>query len=50
MKEPQYLVKWEACDNDENTWEPPQGIKNGQEEVKRFHRNNLEIQGPGEVE
>ena len=50
IKELSYFVKWKGCTKDENTWEPPEGIKNGQEEVERFHRENHEMPGPGEVE
>jgi len=50
MKELRYFVKWKGCAEDENTWEPPEGMKNAQEEVERFHRKNAEMQGPREVE
>ena len=49
MKELRYFVKWKGCTKHENTWEPPDGIKNVQEEVERFHRENLEMPGPEEV-
>jgi len=44
------FVKWEGCAEDENTWEPPEGMKNAQEEVERFLRENTEMLGPREVE
>jgi len=44
------FVKWEGCAEDENTWEPHEGMKNAQEEVERFHRENTEMPGPREVE
>jgi len=50
MNELQYFVKWKGCVQDENTWEPPEGMKNAQEEVERFHRDNPEMSGPREVE
>ena len=50
MKELRYFVKWKRCAEDENTWEPPEGLKNAQEEVERFHRENPEMPGPREVE
>jgi len=31
-------------------WEPLEGIKNAQEVVERFQRENPEMQGPREVE
>jgi len=49
-KELRYFVKWKGCAEDENTWEPPKGMGNAQEEVERFHRENAEMPGPGEVE
>ena len=50
MKELRYFVKWKGCAEDENTWEPPEGMQNAQEEVDRFHRENPEMPGPREVE
>jgi len=50
MKELRYFVKWKGCAEDENTWEPPEGMQNAQEEVERFHRENPEMPGPREVE
>jgi len=50
MKELRYFVKWKGCAEDENTWEPPEGMKNAQEEVERFHRENPEIPRQKEVE
>jgi len=50
MKELRYFVKWKGCAEDENTWEPPEGMMNAQEEVERFHRENPEMPGPSEVE
>jgi len=49
MKELRYLVKWKGCAEDEDTWEPPEGMRNAQEEVERFHRESLEMQGPRQV-
>ena len=45
-----YFVKWKGCAEDENTWEPPEGMNNAQDEVERFHRESPEMPGPGEVE
>ena len=49
MKELRYFVKWKVCAEDENTWEPHEGMKDAQEAVERFHRENPERPGPREV-
>jgi len=49
MKDLRSFVKWKSCAMDENTWGPPEGMKNGQEEVERFQRENREMPGPREV-
>jgi len=49
MKELQYFVKWKGCAEAENTGEPPGGMRKAQEEVERFHGENPEMLGPGEV-
>jgi len=46
MKELRYFEKWKGSSVDENTWEPPESIKNTQEQVERFDRETLEIPGP----
>jgi len=50
MKDLRYFVKWQGCPEDENTWEPHEGMQNAQEEVERFHRENTQMAGPREVE
>jgi len=35
-----YFVQWAGCAEDENTWEPPGGLRNAREEVEKFHREN----------
>jgi len=50
MKEHSYFVKWKGCAEPQNTCEPPEGMKNALEEVERFHRENPEMPGPGEVQ
>ena len=42
-------MKWKGYAEDENTWEPPEGMGNAQEEVERVHGENPEMPGPGEV-
>ena len=49
MKELRYFVKRKGCAEDENPWEPPEGMKNAWEEVERFHRENPEMPGQKEV-
>ena len=43
FKELRYFVKWKGCPEDENTWEPPEGLTNAQELVDRFHRQNPDM-------
>jgi len=50
MKELRYFVKWKGSAEDENTWEPAEGMRKAQGEVERFHRENPEMPGPREVE
>ena len=50
FKELCYFVKWKGCAEDENTWEPPEGLGNARELVKEFHRQNPEMPGRGKVE
>jgi len=46
FKQLRYFVKWAGCSEDENTWEPPDGLGNAREEVEKFHRKNPEMPGP----
>lgn len=48
MKELWDFMKWKGGADDENTWEPHKGMKNTQEEVEQFHRQNPEMPAPGE--
>ena len=50
MKERRYFVKWKGCAEDENTGEHPEGMKNAQQEVERFHRESPDMPGPVEIE
>jgi len=50
IKELRYMVQWKGCGEDEQTWEPPEYSKNGQEEVDQFHRESPEMLGPADVE
>jgi len=43
-------VKWKPCVEDDNTWEPPEGMKNAQEVMERFDTESPEMPGQGEVE
>ena len=50
FKELRCFVKWAECFEDENTWEPLEGLENAREEVERFHEENRGIPGPKDVE
>ena len=50
FKELRYFVKWKGCAEDENTWEPPEGLTNAQEAVDQFHRQNPGMPGLAAVE
>jgi len=50
FKELHYFIKWKGCAEDENTWEPPEGLRNAQELVEEFHRQNPEMPGLAAVE
>jgi len=43
-------VKGKGSAEDENTWEPHEGMGSRQEEVERYHRENPEMPGPGGVD
>ena len=47
MQEIRNFVKWAGCSEDENTWEPPEGLEQGQELVEEFNRENPEMQKLG---
>ena len=40
FKELRYFVKWKGCAEDENTWEPLEGLTNAQELADIFHEQN----------
>ena len=46
FKELRYCVKWAGCSEDENTWEPLEGLENAREEVEKFDRQNPQMPGP----
>ena len=50
FKELRYFVKWAGCSEDENTWEPPEGLVNAREIVEKFHRENPGMPGPNLAE
>jgi len=45
FKELRYFEKWAGSSEDENTWEPPEGLGNAREEVENFHSENPEMPG-----
>ena len=50
FKKLRYFVKWAGYSEDENTWEPPEGLENAREEVERFHKENPRMPVPKDVE
>ena len=50
FKELLSLVKWAGCSEDENTWEPREGLVNAREKVENFHRENPGMPGPNLVD
>ena len=50
MGDLRHFVKCKGCSEDENTWEPPEGLDNAQELVEEFHKENMEMPGRAEVE
>ena len=50
FKELRYFVKWAGCSEDENTWEPSEGLVNAREIVEKFHRENPGMPGLNLVE
>ena len=50
FKELRYFVKWAGCSEDENIWEPPEGLVNAREIVEKFNRENPGRPGPNLVE
>ena len=49
MRELPLVVKSKGCVEDENTWEPHEGMKDGQEKVEMFHRENPDMPGSRDV-
>jgi len=45
-----YFIKWKGWVEEENTWEPPEGLGNAQELVEDFDRQNPEMSGLAAVE
>ena len=43
FQELRYFVKWKDCAEDENIWEPPEGLGKAQELVEEFNRPNPEM-------
>jgi len=50
MRELRYFVKWNACSEDENTWEPPESLENAQELIEGFHEENPDMPSTADVE
>ena len=50
FKELRYFVKWAGCLEDENTWEPAEGMVNAREIVQKFDRENPWMPGLNLVE
>jgi len=50
FKELRYFLEWKGCADDENTWEPPEGLGNAQEVWEEFLRQNPEMAGLEAVE
>jgi len=47
LEELRYFVKWKACSEDENTWEPPAHLEHAKELVTEFHRENPDMANLG---
>ena len=50
FKELRYFVKWAGCSEDENSWDPQEGLVNAWERVEKFHREYPGMRGPNLVE
>jgi len=46
VKQLRYFEQWAGSSYADNTWEPPEGLENAREDVKRFHSENPEMPGP----
>ena len=40
FKEVRDFVKWAGCSDDENRWDPPEGLENARAQLETFHREN----------
>ena len=50
FKELGYFVKWAGCSEQENIWDPPEGLEKAREEVEKCHRENPGMAGRKDVE
>ena len=50
FKELRYFIKWKDGAEDNNTWQPPEGVGNTQQLVEEFYRQKPEMPGLAAVE
>jgi len=50
MRELQYFVKWKACSENMDTWEPPESLEKAPELVECFYQEDPDIPSRADVE